>query len=364
MLDVAHGNVEGAQERGAHRAGSLALRPEHPEIGDESVVPPEQGREGDRPPLLVAKLVIPSDLAARRQRPALRRHMLDVAPELDLLGEQSGAGGAIFGAVVGIGPADSGGHGWGGFELRHWMLLDSATRREPRILRARYKVRHEERVKRAFCLLPLLLLAAPAGAAERGPAGSYRLVGEQDVASGLMLRPDGRFQYFLMAGALDEQAEGRWSVAGGIVALVTEPVPVPPVFSQGASAKTEAAALSVKVSSPEGRGIAGVDLRVGFDEGAPVDDYTQEDGWSLPAEEKRTPRWIELMVRMHRVASPRFPIDLGSGNALAFTLAPNDLGVLDFKGVEVELADGALIVHRDGTRLRYEAVQPRRSNPR
>ncbi len=212
-------------------------------------------------------------------------------------------------------------------------------------------------MKSLLFLLPLLLLGGVAAAAERDPAGTYRLVGEQDVASGLRLQPGGRFQYFLSAGALDEQAEGRWKVAGRTVILTTEPKPVPPVFQAGPSAKTGAAPLSVKVSSPAGRGIAGVDLRIGFDEGAPVENYTQEDGWSLPAGEKRAPRWIELKVPMHDLTSPRFPIDLAAGNALAFTLVPNDLGVLDFTGVKVELADKALIVHRGGARLRYEAVR-------
>lgn len=216
-----------------------------------------------------------------------------------------------------------------------------------------------------LALVALLLALSPGQGAEGpNPAGSYRLVGEQDVASGLMLRSDGRFQYFLSAGALDEHAQGRWSVADGLVTLVTEPAPVPPVFTRGASAKTAAARLSVKVSSPEGGGIAGVDLRIGFDDGAPIEDYTQEYGWSLPADEKRTPRWIELKVPMHHVASPRFPIDLASGNALAFILIPNDLGVFDFRGVKVEVAEGALVVDRDGARLRYEAVRPRRSNAR
>jgi hypothetical protein len=212
-------------------------------------------------------------------------------------------------------------------------------------------------MKALLRLFPLLLLAAPAGAAERNPAGAYRLVREQDAASGLVLRRDGRFQYFLAAGALDERAEGRWSAAGGVVALVTEPAPRPPVFERSPSTGTPSAALSVKVSSPQGSGIAGVDLRVGFDEGEAVQSYTQDDGWTLPAEEKRTPRWIELAVPMHGLASPRFPIDLASGNALAFTLVPNDLGVIDFAGIRVEIAGKALIVHRGPTRLRYERVR-------
>ncbi|HEX8380269.1 MAG TPA: hypothetical protein VF619_06965 [Allosphingosinicella sp.] len=205
----------------------------------------------------------------------------------------------------------------------------------------------------AFLLQP----TAAAGAAERSPAGIYRLVGEQDVASELILKRGGRLEYFLAAGALDERAEGRWSATGETITLSTEPRPVPPLFERGASSRTDGAALAVKVSSPAGSGIAGVDLRVGFDAGEPVEDYTQEDGWSLPVGDKRVPRWIELSVPMHGVSSPRFPIDLAAGNALAFTLVPNDLGVVDFTGVKVEIAGKALIVHRGAARLRYERVR-------
>ncbi len=212
-------------------------------------------------------------------------------------------------------------------------------------------------MKSLLCLLPPLLLASAPAAGEVGPAGNYRLVGEPDVASGLRLQPDGRFQYFLSAGALDERAEGRWTSDGGRVALVTVPKPVPPLFRQDTPGRTDSARLAVGVGSTEGRGIAGIDLRIGFDEGEPILAYTQEDGWSLPAEERRVPRWIELAVPMHGLVSPRFPIDLARGNALAFTLVPNDLGVVDFEGVKVEAVKKALIVHREGVRMRYERVR-------
>jgi hypothetical protein len=210
-------------------------------------------------------------------------------------------------------------------------------------------------VKRAILSL-LLALGSASAAAEPSPEGEYRLVGEQDVASGLRLQPDGRFQYFLIAGALDEGAQGRWSAVGGLVILVTEPKPVPPVFGAAPAGRTDSAALSVRVATPAGHGIAGVDLRIGFDQGPPIEDYTQEDGWSLPAEEKRTPRWIELKVPMHELVSPRFPIDLAAGNALTFTLTPNDLGILDFDGIRIERSGRALVMVRKGARLRYEPV--------
>jgi hypothetical protein len=210
-----------------------------------------------------------------------------------------------------------------------------------------------EPVKALLCLLCLLVTAAAAP----GPAGSYRLVGEQDIASGLVLWPEGRFEYFLSGGALDEHSEGRWSAAGGIVTMVTEPKPVPAVFTPSSKGRARDRVLAVSVNSLEGRGIAGVRLRIGFAEGAPLEAYTQEDGWSLPAEEKRKPRWIELALPLYDLRSPRFPIDLAADNALAFTFEPNDLGVVDFAGMKIETVGEALVLHRGSARLRYERVR-------
>lgn len=206
--------------------------------------------------------------------------------------------------------------------------------------------------KASIISLIFLLLGEPAVAAG-DPAGHYRLVGEQDVASGLVLTRDGRFRYFLMAGALDEQAEGRWRLDGGRLMLTTEPKPVPPSFARGPSSRSAEAPLTLKVSWPDGRGIAGVDLRIGFAAGEPLTSYTQEDGWTLPAGEKRQPHWIELAVPMHGLVSPRFPIDLDDGNALAFILTPNDLSKVDFGDLAIEMAGPNLVVHRLGQKLTY-----------
>lgn len=200
-----------------------------------------------------------------------------------------------------------------------------------------------------------LLLAHPAPAA--GPEGRYRAVGEPDVASELILQPDGRFRYALAAGAWDERAEGRWTVKGTRLRLVTEPEPVSPVFSAGAGEKTDDKRLTLKVDWPDGSGIAGVDLAVGFDSGAPIEGYTQYYGWTMPTRETRVPRWVRFAVPMHGLVSQRFPVDTEKVNALTFILTPNDLGVVDFKDRTLSYEDGRIVMRGGEGSLTYERVE-------
>jgi hypothetical protein len=209
---------------------------------------------------------------------------------------------------------------------------------------------------------PLLLLAAAgtafasaSSAATERPAaapaprrshaalvGVYRLRGGPDTVSGLRLLANGRFQFGFSAGAIDLSAEGRWTSDGRTVILNTDPRPVPPVFSAGSVLRSGDAPLVVRVTSPAGRGLALVDLRLGFADGHMVEGYTQDDGWRLDDGEKpAAARWVELSLHMYGLPPQRFPLDPGAGNVFAFTLTPNDLGVQDFR-------DTALVVTRDG----------------
>ena len=92
--------VPGGEQRGAHRAGPLALRPEHVAVDDEILLVAEQPGEIRRA-VLANEAVVARHLSAGRQRTTLLRHPLDMPPELDLLRQQGIAGAAIFGAFVG-----------------------------------------------------------------------------------------------------------------------------------------------------------------------------------------------------------------------------------------------------------------------
>lgn len=196
--------------------------------------------------------------------------------------------------------------------------------------------------------LALLVLLAAASTAASGapPAQRYRLVGQPDVASELILHPDGRFQYFLAAGALDEHAEGRWTRDGKIIRLTTMPRPRPAAFSAGSAGLDPGAPFTVKVTWPDGRGIAGVDLPITFDRGDPAEGYTQEYGWSIDPAETRTPRTIMFAVQMHGLRSQPFPVDPARANRLTFILTPNDLGTVDFDNLPLTVTKDRVIMPR------------------
>src|SRR5690349_19119181 len=66
-------------------------------------------------------------------------------------------------------------------------------------------------------LVTSLILAAAARAAD--VAGQYQASNIREMASGLLLKRDGHFEYFLTYGAADYWAKGTWQRLDGAVVL-------------------------------------------------------------------------------------------------------------------------------------------------
>lgn len=195
--------------------------------------------------------------------------------------------------------------------------------------------------------LGAVLFSATALAGAPQP-GTYRVSEGPDVAGMLEIGANHRFRYMLAAGALDEHADGRWYRQGAKVCLQTEPKPVPAQFSLVPLEAGQEHTLLV--TWPGGKGIPGVDFRIGFDSGEPLTGYTQYYGWSMPQDDIRAPRWIELAVPMHRLMSPRLALD--GRKAIRVVLTPNDLGKVDFQGACLEAKGDGYVLHREGGELR------------
>lgn len=203
---------------------------------------------------------------------------------------------------------------------------------------------------------PLLLalslgLLSSAANAKPGLVGQYRIAEGPDAAGALEILANRRFRYFFSAGALDEQAQGRWVRRGAQVCLTTEPRPVPPAFTLIGPASGEGGEATLMVTGPNGRGIAGVDFVLGFDDGSTEKGYTQFDGWSMQPDANRKPAWVELTVAMYGLKSPRIALD---GRAKAHVrLTPNDLGVVDFQGACFGVKGKHFVLGREGGEMRF-----------
>ena len=205
-------------------------------------------------------------------------------------------------------------------------------------------------------LLAAALLAAPAipAAAQESPwVGEYSLAEGPDVGGGLLIRNDGRFQYMLAAGALDERAEGRWEIRGEAICLTTDPKPVPPAMEKGQLIEVEGAVPTLLVTWPDGEGVPGVDFTIGFDSGDPTEDYTQNYGWTMPDDDKRKPRWVELREPIYGITAPRYELTEADGGKLHVIIVPNDIGVVDFDGACAEKTERGLTLHRAEGDMRF-----------
>lgn len=202
-----------------------------------------------------------------------------------------------------------------------------------------------------YLLAATALVAFPA-AATPGLLGHYSVAEGPDVAGELVLTADGRFAYYFGAGALGEQARGRWEERGEQLCLTTEPTPVAPTFALGPRGGSGAEAPTLLVTWPNGRGIAGVTFRLGFAAGEAAEDYTQDYGWTLPEDEIRKPIWLELVEPIHDVVSPRFMLGEGERGTIVAVLTPNDIGIVDFRDACLERRGKGFVLHRTGGEMR------------
>ena len=215
------------------------------------------------------------------------------------------------------------------------------------------------RILAALLLLPvaapIVAHAAPA-ATTAALAGVYELQGVMEVGSGLRLTTDGRFDYFLAYGALDETGAGTWTVDGNRVLLTSDGPLTPPRFTLKSTAKTPDPTLTVHVVGPNGQPLENFDVAILFDRGEPEVGNTTRDGYTVPLPTNRRITSIRLGIAVYDLASDPFAVDTAKANVVTFSFQPNDIGKVDFKAMPLVIEDDALVMTRNGTRMRYVRV--------
>jgi hypothetical protein len=195
--------------------------------------------------------------------------------------------------------------------------------------------------------------------------GEYCLVGVREVGSCMRLSPGGKWEYFLSYGAYDEQSEGTWKVANGVVVVDSLPYDRRATFSFKRLQKSESGAYAVIVVNKGDRGIAGIDVVVTCD-GTTKTGYTQTYG--LEVDCAKAPTAVALSLRMFGLAPQTIDVArrAGADKAYVFEFDPGDLGKRKFTAQRLQIgSDGSLtmtypnspIPEFAGKQFRYERQQ-------
>lgn len=210
---------------------------------------------------------------------------------------------------------------------------------------------------RIMLALLVAAVAAPASAQTIASlAGTYD--GHQmEMGAMLRLTPDGRFDYGLAYGALDEAGQGSWTLKDGKVLLTSDPV-TPPRFVFTGQKSGAVGALDIALEVPKGISPQYFNGVATPTKGEPKGGQFGENGrLSLPVDPADPPHSVRVFLPMFELASDPVPVDPSKGYALSFRFEPNDIGKADFRETALTIDKGDLVFDRFGRTIRFRKVE-------
>lgn len=178
--------------------------------------------------------------------------------------------------------------------------------------------------------------------------------GQIEMAVGLELHADGRFAYGMSYGALDEEAEGKWSVNGGHVELTSDPV-TPPRFLVLGQHTAAAGQLRIRLDLPHGLSRQYFEAEVQYADGSQADFQLSDREEPLDVGGAKRPVSVALVLPIFDLRSD--PVKLGQGGIqVDFRFEPHDLGKVKFSRTPLRIDQGDLILIRYGRTIRFRRV--------
>lgn len=209
----------------------------------------------------------------------------------------------------------------------------------------------------------LLAIAAPSGvgpARAETPAVQDDLAGRysgsaMEMAAALDLRPDGRFDYWLSYGALDETSSGRWRREGNRILLTSDPFTPPRIALAGRG--SNAVGVEVRLEIPEGFSRQYFAAVVTFASGERRPMHLSEEGLSFAVDPADPPVSLQLILPIAMLESEVVQLDGAKGWRIDFRFEPNELGKVDLTDTPLGIEDGALILERYDRRVRFRPAR-------
>ncbi len=172
-----------------------------------------------------------------------------------------------------------------------------------------------------------------------------------ETAMGMLVAPDGTFQWGLSVGGLDLRARGTWEQRGDVLFLTSDPKPVPPEIRFLSIADRSPDAEDDKlvyVTRPDGEPFTYAEARIECANGARFTEFVAgSNAYLEDYEPPECDRMSAITVEQsnYNVTSPRIDLQKAGwkpGKILRFEFEPNDIGVADFTGMKGLLSDGTL----------------------
>lgn len=212
--------------------------------------------------------------------------------------------------------------------------------------------------------MAILLTMVPLGnvcfARDVTPAVQDNLAGRysgsaMELAAALDLKPDGRFDYWLTYGALDETSSGRWRREGNHVLLTSDPFTPPRI----ALVRREAGSpgVEVRLEVPEGFSRQYFAAVLTFADGEQRPMQLSEEGLSFAIDPANPPASLRLTLPVAMLESEAVPLFGPKGGRVEFRFEPNELGKVDLSDTPLTIEDATLILERYDRRIRFPAVK-------
>ena len=196
-----------------------------------------------------------------------------------------------------------------------------------------------------------LVAAAEAPPAAADFAGYYE-GSQMEMAAGLELGADGRFQYGLAYGALNEEAEGVWVKDGNRILLTSDPVKAPEFRLTERLAESDGE-LNIALQPPSGLPVQLFDLIILFADGEHLDYSFRGEEETFPFDASRRPVSVRLALPMFDILSPTIELPKVQGQSLRFVFEPNDLGKVGFASTPLIVDEGDLTLQRHDRQIRF-----------
>jgi hypothetical protein len=198
-------------------------------------------------------------------------------------------------------------------------------------------------------MLATLVLTVAVHAADM--AGHYNLQNVREMGSELLLKPDGRFEFFLAYGAADYWSKGTWQAQNGAVLLNTDGEPKPP-FRVLNSSESQKDSLRIFVGGTSGRPVPNIDVVLEGADG-PAQARTDSEGVAHFPPIKGL-RSVTFRIRVYQFESE--PLSLNPAhNDFRFEIDGSEITQVRFKDEPLAVDGTSLLLRHWGSEhpMRY-----------